>query len=328
MEASILVVGGAEFLEQLREPIHNLERVTLEVAADPREAVSLIQAQQPDLLILRADQPGSLELCHQVKNQHQLAWIYCIVVGHPPQEPSGYWEVETQVEALEAGADAFVWLPQSSDGSDSTNQEQLATQNRLLTSQIRVGLRRVQNYRELIRTNDILSAIALSDPLTELNNRRALEWELPRQISNARSRKMPLSLLMLDVDYFKTINDRYGHLVGDRALQLLSARLRHNLRFYDTPFRYGGEEFVIILSDTDSQEARAIGTRLCRLIAEQPFVINDSLSLSITISAGAATLQLEDDSNGLNLLRRADTNLLSAKAQGRNRVVALEDVSA
>ncbi len=277
--------------------------------------------------MIRADQPGSLELCRQVKAQHQLAWIYCIVLGHPPQVPSGHWEVEAHVEALEAGADAFVWLPQLSSGN-SMDQKWLATQTRLLSSQIRVGLRRVQNYRELMRTNDILSAIALSDPLTELNNRRALEWELPRQISNARSRKMPLSLLMLDVDYFKTINDRYGHLVGDRALQLLSARLRHNLRFYDTPFRYGGEEFVIILSDTDQQEARAIGTRLCRLIAEQPFVINDSLNLSITISAGAATLQLEDDSNGLNLLRRADTNLLSAKAQGRNRVVSLGDVSA
>lgn len=311
----------------MREPIRDLERLTLEVSADPGEAVSLIQAQQPDLLIVRADQPGCLELCHQVKAQHQLAWIYCIVLGHPPREPLKHWEVEAHVEALESGADAFVWLPQLSEDSDSDDQEQMMIQTRLLASQIRVGLRRVQNYRELMRTNDILSAIALSDPLTELNNRRALEWELPRQISNARSRKMPLSLLMLDVDYFKTINDRYGHLVGDRALQLLSARLRHNLRFYDTPFRYGGEEFVIILSDTDQQEARVIGTRLCRLIADQPFVINDSLNLSITISAGAATLQLEDDSNGLNLLRRADTNLLSAKAQGRNRVVSLEDVS-
>ncbi|GAB4476459.1 MAG: hypothetical protein OHK0037_38060 [Elainellaceae cyanobacterium] len=132
---------------------------------------------------------------------------------------------------------------------------------------------------------------------------------------------MPISLLMLDVDFFKTINDTYGHLVGDRALQLIASRLRHNLRFYDTPFRYGGEEFVIILSDTGNQEAEAIANRICRLISEQPFVIDDALDLTITISAGTASLLVQDDARGTSLLRRADQNLLRAKALGRNRVV-------
>ncbi|HEY9648705.1 MAG TPA: GGDEF domain-containing protein, partial [Chroococcidiopsis sp.] len=170
--------------------------------------------------------------------------------------------------------------------------------------------------------NDLLSAIALSDPLTSLNNRRAFEWELPRQIQNARSRNMPISLIMLDVDHFKSINDTYGHMVGDRALQLLGARLRHNLRFYDTPFRYGGEEFVIILSDTGGQEAVAIAHRICRLISEQAFVVNETLDLTITVSAGASSLRPEDDAKGMSLLHRADQYLLSAKSSGRNRVVS------
>jgi two-component system cell cycle response regulator len=176
-----------------------------------------------------------------------------------------------------------------------------------------------------MRTNDLLSAIALSDPLTELNNRRAFEWELPRQIQNARNRNMPISLIMLDVDYFKTINDTYGHLVGDRALQLFSARLRHNLRFYDTPFRYGGEEFVLILSDTGSQEATLIAHRICQLISQQAFAINETLDLNLTVSAGAASLRANDDTRGMSLLHRADQNLLKAKSQGRNRVVSDED---
>ncbi|HEY9654624.1 MAG TPA: GGDEF domain-containing protein, partial [Crinalium sp.] len=198
-------------------------------------------------------------------------------------------------------------------------------QDRLLSAQIASGLRIVKNHRELMRTNDILSAIALSDPLTELNNRRALDWELPRQVQNSRSRSEQMSVLMLDVDFFKNINDTYGHPIGDRALQLISGRLRHNLRFRDTLFRYGGEEFVILLSGTDAQEALLVGRRLCRLIGDQPFAVDDDLNLEMTISAGVASLNDNDDSKGASLLQRADQNLLKAKAAGRNRVIGGHD---
>jgi two-component system cell cycle response regulator len=130
---------------------------------------------------------------------------------------------------------------------------------------------------------------------------------------------------MLDVDYFKSINDTYGHSVGDRALQLISSRLRHNLRFRDTLFRYGGEEFVIILSNTEQQEALLVARRLCHLISDQPFTIDDNLDLNLTISAGTATLKPSDDSRGSSLLQRADQNLLQAKSSGRNRVVSCLD---
>jgi two-component system cell cycle response regulator len=198
----------------------------------------------------------------------------------------------------------------------------------MLRSQIIAGLRMVTTHRELMRTNDILSAIALSDPLTELNNRRALDWELPRQVQNARSRSEDLSVLMLDVDHFKTVNDTYGHQVGDRALQLIASRLRHNLRFRDTLFRYGGEEFVIILGCTEKQESLLVAHRLCRLIGDQPFTIDETLDLTITISAGVASLQPRDDPRGISLLKRADSNLLRAKSTGRNRVVSCQDSTA
>lgn len=335
MDASILVVGGENFLATVGVPIDDGSEFSVEVVANAAEAAPLIQAQQPDLLLIRANQPGSLDLCHQVKSQNQLAWIYCLVVDVQvadaiAPDPQGQPEQRShhliaEIEALDAGADAYLRLESKLDPSTFVDAALVQAQHKRLLSQIHAGLRQVQNHRELMRTNDILSAIALSDPLTELNNRRALEWELPRQIQNARNRNTPISVLMLDVDFFKHINDNYGHLVGDRALQLVSARLRHNLRFYDTPFRYGGEEFVIILSDTDSREARAIGARLCRLIADQPFAINDTLDLPITMSAGAATLRPEDDNRGISLLRRADQNLLKAKAQGRNRLVSSEE---
>jgi len=176
-----------------------------------------------------------------------------------------------------------------------------------------------------MQTNDVLSTMALADPLTELSNRRAMEWELPRQIQNARAHLTPLSLVMLDVDYFKSVNDNYGHQVGDRVLQLLAARLRHNLRVQDTLFRYGGEEFVILLTQTSFHDAKLVAKRLRRLIGDQPFNIDGTLALNITVSMGLASLIAIDDAKGESLLRRADFNLLQAKSSGRNQVICSEE---
>lgn len=315
MDASLLLIGDEKFQGLLLSLARESSSLSVESAADPFEAMPLILAQQPDLLLIQASQSQGLELCRQVKSQGRLAWIYCIVVNEQTQLLDITESTEFELEALEMGADAYLCLPFTETGCKKLLPA------RMLRAQISAGLRQVQTHRELMRTNDVLSAIALSDPLTDLSNRRAFEWELPRQIQNARDRSIPISLMMLDVDFFKSINDTYGHLTGDQVLKFLAARLRHNLRIYDTPFRYGGEEFVIILSNTDSQEAIMIASRLCQLISEQPFAIDETLDLTITISAGTATLHPEDDAKGLSLLHRADQCLLAAKAQGRNRVV-------
>jgi two-component system cell cycle response regulator len=332
MDASILLVGGDDFLSTLLQRVRNLVGCTVQTVSSPSEAVPIIQAQQPDLIILQGSQPGSIELCNQLKEQAKLAWIYCILVDLPAQTPEEKWieqawERESRAEALEEGADAYLCLPLHTPNGQPLGKLDRLEQDRLLRAQILAGLRSVKSHRELVRTNDILSAIALSDPLTELNNRRALDWELPRQIQNARTRSEALSLVMLDVDYFKAINDTYGHPVGDRALQLVSARLRHNLRFRDTLFRYGGEEFVIILSNTDCDESLLVAHRLCRLIGDQPFNIDETLALTITISAGTASLNPKDDPKGASLLKRADKNLLRAKSSGRNRVMGCDEPS-
>ncbi|MEP0870776.1 diguanylate cyclase [Trichocoleus desertorum AS-A10] len=327
MTASILIVGENYFLAALLDRVGDLADCTIETATSANEAIPLIQAQQPDLLILQASS-DSLYLCQQIKEQSRLAWIYCLLLADDAPRLSeavsqiSSQAVECSAEALERGADAYLVMNLSVQHGSLVVAELSARQNRLLQAQVQAGLRVVRNHRELMRANDLLSAIALSDPLTELNNRRALEWELPRQIQNARTRTLPLSLVMLDVDYFKAINDTHGHLVGDRMLKLLSARLRHNLRFYDTPFRYGGEEFVIILSNTDGHEAPIVGQRICRLISEQTFRIDPTLEIHATISAGIASLEAEDDSKGISLLRRADQNLLQAKSEGRNRAIS------
>lgn len=321
MDASILVVGNDQFLTTIVNQIGNIMSGTVEASSALNEVIPLIRSKQPAILILQAAQLGCLELCHQIKEQVQLGWTYCILVEYQPEisvdkiSLDPHQELFACGQALEHGADAYLRL------SAAVAYEE----TRLLKAQIQAGLRGVRFYREVMQTNDVLSTMALADPLTELSNRRAMEWELPRQIHNARAESTPLSLVMLDVDYFKSVNDTYGHQVGDRVLQLLSARLRHNLRFQDTLFRYGGEEFVIVLSNTTFQDALIVARRLRGLISDQTFNIDGSLALGITVSMGLASLISTDDAKGESLIRRADHNLLRAKSSGRNQVFFGED---
>jgi two-component system, cell cycle response regulator len=331
MGRSIVIVGDPNFQSTLLERLKHLVNYGLNFASSPQEAIPLIESQQPDVLIVQARQAGNLELCHQLKQQTNLAWIYCILINDPPQNqseeilPEWNWELAYRTAALEGGADAYLTLPPPQKSGDLSSEAGLNLHNYLLQMQIQAGIERVQIYRNLMRTNDLLSAIALADPLTELSNRRALDWELPRQIQAARYRCAALSLLILDIDFFKSVNDTYGHVVGDRLLQLFATCLRQNLRSQDASFRYGGEEFVVILGKTNLQEAQLVANRLNALIANQAFGIDNNIALKITTSIGIASLQPGDDTNGFSLIERADRNLLQAKFSGRNRVVGGEN---
>lgn len=331
MNISILIYGTEIFFKTLPDQIRDTPTFSIEVIANLNQAVSRVQIAPPDIILVQASADGSLELCCWLKEQTKLSWIYCILLEDRSHilsdklEQDELWEVEMVSAALRQGADAYIWwLPEYSLGD---NLIKSIAKERLLIAQLTVGLRKAQKYRDLIRANDLLSAIALSDALTELNNRRALEWDLPKQIQKARSQNLPLSLIILDVDYFKKVNDTHGHLVGDRLLQLLCTRVKHNLRFQDVPFRYGGEEFVIILGDTTCEEAFVVAKRLKRIVSDQPFAISNTLSINITVSLGIASLDASDDVKGTSLLHRADQRLLHAKASGRNRVVSSDQVS-
>lgn len=323
MDPSILVVGNQVLQDLIVKLLSEAQHFVLATVTNAVDAESAISAQQPDIVILQANHPASIDLAQRIQQQSRFAWMYQIFVGLTSQTNSGSTNLDA-AKALEQGADIYfpcATLQELEREESLGNVDVLQNHRRLLTAQIYAGWRRARKDRDLIRANDLLSSIALSDPLTELNNRRAFEWELPRQIQAARVRKVPISLLMLDIDFFKRINDAHGHIVGDQALRMVANRLRHNLRFYDMPFRYGGEEFSIILNNTPFQEAIQIGQRICDLIAKQPFVISPSLQLNITISIGSASLKTQDDDRGLSLLHRADQNLLAAKDNGRNQLI-------
>jgi diguanylate cyclase (GGDEF)-like protein len=158
---------------------------------------------------------------------------------------------------------------------------------------------------------------ALRDPLTDTGNRIAMDQTLTREIELSRRHLQPLSLLMLDIDHFKRINDTNGHSAGDDVLKAVAASIKNQLRNVDMVFRFGGEEFLILLSNTSREAAALVGERL-RNAAQAEEYVADGRSIELTVSLGCSTLLPGESVE--SLLRRADNALYVAKREGRNRL--------
>lgn len=158
---------------------------------------------------------------------------------------------------------------------------------------------------------------ASKDPLTGVNNRGALDTALKREIELAHRHGTPLSLLLMDIDHFKAVNDRYGHTLGDCALRHVADCAASCIRGSDMLFRYGGEEFVILVSNTEWFGALMLAERVRTAVEAMACTCND-VHLNMTVSLGVSTLESEDDPT--TLFRRADEALYEAKVEGRNRV--------
>ncbi len=158
---------------------------------------------------------------------------------------------------------------------------------------------------------------ALRDPLTGAGNRIAMEQTLLREIEMSRRHLQPLSVLMLDIDHFKQVNDLHGHSAGDEVLKAVAASIKGQLRNVDMVFRYGGEEFLILLSNTGRDAAAMVGERLRQAAQAQDYFANNQL-IELTVSLGCSTLLPGESAD--SLLRRADSALYVAKREGRNRL--------
>jgi diguanylate cyclase (GGDEF)-like protein len=198
-----------------------------------------------------------------------------------------------------------------------------------------VVFRRNQRFSDVERGNleSILSALlypmrntllyraatqsALRDPLTDTGNRIAMDQTLQREIEMSRRHLQPLSLLMLDIDHFKHVNDNHGHSAGDDVLKAVAASIKNQLRNVDMVFRFGGEEFLILLSNTGRESAAMVGERL-RFAAQEQEYAADGKSIELTVSLGCSTLLPGESAE--SLLRRADSALYVAKRTGRNRL--------
>ena len=189
----------------------------------------------------------------------------------------------------------------------------------LLSLALGYRFRLMRDEEQKLRMNqEKLQAISVTDELTQLFNRRYLNASLQQKIHETRRSNTPLSVLMMDVDHFKNFNDTYGHPEGDKVLSALSKLLVQVLRGEDIACRYGGEEFVTILHNTDKNTAFDIAERIRSGFEKTPFNPVGDKIIHVTISIGVA--QLLPDDNPEQLLVRADQALYEAKKSGRNRI--------
>ena len=189
-----------------------------------------------------------------------------------------------------------------------------------LTRQSAITINRANSYSKILQ-------YATIDALTNLNNRRQFELRLGQEIATTKRQRNPLCAMMIDIDFFKKVNDTYGHASGDAVLRGVASIIKSALRESDIPSRYGGEEFAILLPYTHIQEAQIVGERLRKAVETSPIPINDEnsevKSINVTISMGLAEFNSKE--TGEELFERADKALYEAKESGRNRVCVNND---
>ena len=186
-----------------------------------------------------------------------------------------------------------------------------------------------KRYNDMLRDSvQQTIEMAVTDSLTGLHNRRYLDSHLASMFEKAVARSKPLSVIICDLDHFKTVNDRHGHDVGDEVIREFALRVRKNIRNIDLACRYGGEEFVIVMPDTDLALARIVAERIRHQVDVHPFVVGGgAVQLPVTVSMGVSTIEGADDAPE-KMLKRADVALYNAKRSGRNQVVTERPIAA
>jgi two-component system cell cycle response regulator len=277
------------------------EEHTVDLEANPNEALFHAADGNYDLLVvsLGLENFDALRLCSQVRSIDRTRNLPILAVTDPD---SG----ARMVRGLEIGVNDYLMRP--------------IDKNELL-ARARSQIRR-RRYTERLRDNVQMSIeMAITDALTGLFNRRYMESHLGTLIEQAMSRGKPLTALVLDIDFFKTVNDTHGHDAGDDVLREFALRIKRSIRGIDLACRYGGEEFVVIMPETDMAVAAMVAERLRRRIAADPFAIQQGTgTIPVTISVGISAMRGKDD-NAASILKRADQALYQAKREGRNRVV-------
>ncbi len=273
----------------------------VEIANDPNAAIfrAVEEAFECVLISTSMASQDPLRLCSQLRTLDRTRFLPIVLLA-------GEGEEERLIRGLELGINDYLVRP-------IDRQE--------LIARLRTQVRRKRYNDHLRQSLSQTLEMAVTDGLTGLHNRRYLDTHLSTLFERAANRHRPLSLMITDIDRFKSINDRYGHDVGDEVLREFAARLRGNVRGIDLACRYGGEEFVVVMPDTEASVAAMVAERIRQQIAQTPFVVPSGEKLKVTVSVGLTGLRPGTDSVKA-LLKRADAALYEAKNAGRNRVVA------
>lgn len=276
----------------------------LVAAVDGKDALEKLRA-DPEIQICVIDwmmpEMNGPEVIRCIREERSEPYVYTVLL-------TAKTETDDVVEGLQSGADDYIHKP---------------CHPLELEVRLRVGKRMVELQQSLIDARELLRFEATHDPLTHLHNRRSINDILQDRLKEARAKNLPLSVVMMDIDHFKAINDNHGHHIGDVVLREVPQRMRNALRAEDVAGRYGGEEFLLVLDDCPAPLALEVGEALRGELAARP-VSKDGLSVNFTSSLGVACSDAFPRADAEALVRAADAALYRAKAGGRDRVSLAE----
>ncbi|MDF0553475.1 diguanylate cyclase [Kamptonema sp. UHCC 0994] len=304
----ILVVD--DLIENLQLIAFILEKRGYETtfATSGQQALERVESARPDLILLDFMMPymNGLEVCERLKANPDVAEIPIIFI-------TASHEQEHLIQAFERGAVDYITKP------FNTPELLARVRTHLDLKYTREQLKK--SLRDQAELTKELQKLANTDPLTGVWNRRHLLTLCEREINRSCRYNRFFSLLMLDLDRFKQVNDIYGHSVGDEVLIAMTKVVENSLRNVDFWGRFGGEEFVVVLPETNLESAVEVAERIRKTLEKTVITIQEEKQVQITVSIGVSSYQLEDTKIDA-VLQRADKALYEAKNQGRNRVIA------
>ncbi len=289
-------------------------------AKSGQDAIQLAENEPPDMVLLDISMPemDGYQVSQYFKNSAALCDIPVIFI-------SALHDMLDKEKAFSVGGVDYITKP-------------IETKDVLMRVETHLSIRKMQKQlerrnseleEEILRRKSVeqqLKVQATTDPLTKLYNRRQFFDLAEREFSRSDRKNRPISIIMMDIDRFKQVNDTYGHLVGDHVLVSLAELCVNSFRKYDIWARYGGEEFVAMLPETNTQQCKLVSERLRKLVADTTMQFEET-SLSITVSIGIACIDVDSDLSVDEMLDQADKALYRSKHEGRNRVsVACEDL--
>ena len=312
---SVFIVDDVPINIQVLSTILSEEKYNIAVATNGEQALKMIRDVDPDIVLLDIMMPGidGFEVCKELKSCQETLGIPIIFL-------TARTDTEDIINGFHHGAVDFVTKPFNTTELKARvrthielkrSRDLIVEMNKRLLSEIEEKERMAKDRERLVKE---LEKMAITDSMTALYNHRHSIELLKKEIAEAKRYSQPLSLLMLDIDHFKSVNDTYGHPDGDTVLIEVSATIKELLRDSDHAGRYGGEEFIVVLPHTATKEAHITAERIRKNVEAIKWDIE---GLRITISAGVATFDNETPSD---LIKKADHLLYQAKNNGRNQV--------
>jgi two-component system cell cycle response regulator len=272
----------------------------VDVLTEPTDAIFQVSGADYELALVSMSLTNvdPLRVCSQIRTLDVSRHLPIILMADEADRPK-------VVRGLDLGINDFISRP---------------IERNELRARVRTQIRRYRYGMELRQSVNNSIAMSVTDDLTGLYNRRYFDRHLNILLGKAQEQDRNLAVMMLDIDHFKAVNDTYGHDVGDVVLREFAARLRRHIRGIDLPCRFGGEEFVVLMPDTDLPNAELVAERVRQSVAEKAFDVGLQRPVRVTVSVGVSLNETGIETPE-TLLKRADMALYRAKREGRNRVI-------